>query len=337
MQNNNIIVSCGGRWVGIVLQFKQAMQQLPQFQHGKLYVTDQSAITPAGCFADGSFIVPRIKSDSYIEEMLRVCEQHRIGVVIPLIDIDVVRLAPHRAAFARIGTTIVSPEPGLVEMCFDKEQFEQFTVRRGLPYPRTYAAAEITRDHLPLFIKHRRGYGSIGARPVYTMSDFENALKEYDDLIFQELIDAPEISVDAYVDRNGRCTVRVPRVRQKVIGGEAIQSQTIRNSAVAALADCTIQSLFEEGLYGPMNIQLFASEHPVLIEVNSRIGSASVLSNMATGGRFYRHILEEALGSEVFGSPDDYKENMHIYRFLGDVFHDGTSPAGIYPTPEQRP
>ena len=35
--------------------------------------------------------------------------------------------------------------------------------------------------------------------------------------VFQEFIEAPEVSVDAYISHEGRCTVRVLRVRDKKI------------------------------------------------------------------------------------------------------------------------
>jgi len=89
--------------------------------------------------------------------------------------------------------------------------------------------------------------------------------------------------------------------------------------------------LARRGLRGPLNVQVFASQPPLVIEVNTRLGSASVLSNVATGGRFFAAVLAEACGLPVDGDPDDYREGLSLYRFLGDVFHDGDSVLDSVP------
>ena len=48
------------------------------------------------------------------------------------------------------------------------------------------------------------------------------------------------------------------------------RTTTIRSAPVTDLADRTIAALSSVGLRGPLNIQLFLSDPPVLIEVNTR-------------------------------------------------------------------
>ena len=69
----------------------------------------------------------------------------------------------------------------------------------------------------------------------------------------------------------------------------------------------------------------------MLLEVNTRLGSAVVLSNMATGGRLLDAMLHEALGGTSEGDPADYRVGLHLNRFLGDVFHEGSKVVGIRP------
>jgi hypothetical protein len=78
---------------------------------------------------------------------------------------------------------------------------------------------------------------------------------------------------------------------------------------------------------------MFRTNPPQLIEVNTRLGSAHVLANVATRGRLHQSVLRGALGETVAGKPDDYLVGLTLTRFLGDVFHrDGTlvtpAPAG---------
>jgi carbamoylphosphate synthase large subunit len=184
---------------------------------------------------------------------------------------------------------------------------------------------------MPLFCKPARGFGSIGSGLCARAKEAREILARRPDTLFEEYVQAAEISVDAYIARSGRCTVRVPRIRDKVVGGEAVQTHTVRLGPVREAAAAAIDALARRGLRGPLNVQLFASEPPRVIEVNTRLGSASVLSNVATGGRLFASVLGEACGLTAEGNPDDYREGVSLYRFLGDVFHDGTSVLDCVP------
>jgi hypothetical protein len=78
-------------------------------------------------------------------------------------------------------------------------------------------------------------------------------------------------------------------------------------------------------------MQLFATERPPVIDVNPRLGSATVLSNAASGGRLARALLGEACGLPAHGDPHDYREGVCLYRYLGDVIHDGSAPLEVFP------
>jgi carbamoylphosphate synthase large subunit len=184
---------------------------------------------------------------------------------------------------------------------------------------------------MPLFCKPGRGFGSINAGLCSSLERAREILALRPDTIFEEYVRAAEISVDAYIASSGRCTVRVQRIRDKVVGGEAVQSHTVRIPPVRDAAAATIDALARRGLRGPLNVQVFASDPPRVIEVNTRLGSASVLSNVASGGRLFTAVLAEACGLPADGDPDDYREGVSLYRFLGDVFHDGASVLDSVP------
>jgi carbamoyl-phosphate synthase large subunit len=330
---DSVLVPSGGKSVGLVLQLKEALRTVGPLRSGRVLVADRAAVTPAGSFADGSFRVPDAASPDYVDALLRLCGEEGVRVLLPVIDVDLDRLAPHKDAFAALGTALVSPPPHLKEMCLDKRRFEAFCVQCGLPHPRSYGRSALAEAPFPLFAKKRRGFGSIGSGIVRTPEDARHALAQDPDLFFQELVQAGEVSVDAYVSRDGRCLVRVPRLRDRVVGGEVHQSHTVRSPAVAALADRTIEALARRGLTGPLNIQIFASPEPVLIEVNTRLGSGCVLSDAATGGRLLATVLQDACGAVCEGDPDDYAAGLWLQRYWGHVVHDGVRAISSHPDP----
>src|SRR6059058_2440467 len=106
---NNVLISCGGKWVGMVLQFRQAMQRHPAYGGANLVVASSEWLTPAGCFADIAEHVPPIREPEYISRLLDVCQKHSVRVVVPLIDLDLERLAAHLDEFSDMGTSVVCP------------------------------------------------------------------------------------------------------------------------------------------------------------------------------------------------------------------------------------
>ncbi len=327
--NQNVLVSCGGKWVGMILAFRQAASEVGGW--GSVYVSDRDELTPAGCFADGRFRVPGIAEDAYIDAMVDLCAREGVGVVVPLMDVDMARLAPHAARFASAGAHLVSPPPAVVDTCLDKVAFQEFCDAHGLATPPSVPLSRLDGARYPLFFKRRAGFGSIGIGRADTPAEAHAAVAASPELVFQEFVDADEVSVDAYVNREGRCTVLVPRVRDKVVGGEAQRSHTIEDPGAWDLARRTVDALASVGLRGPLNVQMFLTEPRALIEVNTRLGSCTVLSNAATGGRLIRSILVEAAGGVAEGDPADYERDLWIYRYTGDVFHRGPQEVRLSP------
>jgi carbamoyl-phosphate synthase large subunit len=326
--NGSVLVTCGGKWVGMVLDLRRAMKAIPQLADGKLIVADREAMTPAGSFADGAELVPPIEDEGYVDAILQICERRGVRVLVPIIDLDVVRLAPHSSRFESIGTAVVAPTTTLAQLCLDKDRFQRFAAVHGLAMPRRFGADELSEAPYPLFYKRPTGFGSLGSGICETPREARDALAASPGLIFEEYVTAPEVSVDAFVSRSGRCIVRVQRERDKVVGGESWRSHTIYDPAVADLSQRTMDALVEEGFQGPLNIQVFRTDPPRLIEVNARLGSASVLSNFASADRLFETVLEEACGRTRDGDPDDYIVGVHLYRYLGDLYHDGTKVLG---------
>jgi len=332
MSFSNVLVNSGGKWVGMVLQFREAMQTVEALRTGRIMVASMEAVTPAGCFADEAFVVPPIKDSTYIESLLEICARQRVRVVVPLMDIDLVRLSPHLDAFASVGTTVICPKPELVDLCFDKGRFEDFLNSERLPHPLTFLPNQLKDAEYPLFYKRRRGFGSIGSGMCKSYDEAQAFLTGMEDVVWQQYVSSSEVSVDAYISVSGKCIVCVQRIRDKVVGGEAYRSHTVNIPAVRDLALRAIGALAKCGLRGPLNVQIFDSDPPTLIEVNTRLGSASVFSNVACGGRLLNAVLSEACGGISDGDPNDYIVDMELYRFLGEVFHVGAQIVKISPS-----
>jgi len=327
----NILVTCGGKWVGHILQLREAAQAVDALREAKVFVADREPITPAGQFADGNFQVPAIADPFYPQELVRICRDHDVGVLVPLMDIDVQRLTASRELFAAEGVTLIGPPFHIAELCFDKRCFSRWAVTKAIPVPKVIDEEHLETAAYPLFAKPARGFGSIGARVCRTVDEARQAVAERGDLVFEEYLSGTEYSADGYVNREGACTVCVVRVRDKVVGGEAYRSRTVSEPEVFQVARQTIETLATEGHRGPVNVQIIRGQTLGVIDVNPRLGSASLLSNQATGGRLFEGLLREATGETVWGDPADYRVGLQLWRFLGEVFFQDGQVLGVYP------
>lgn len=328
----NILVTCGGKWVGHILQLREAAQRVDAMRGAEVFVADCQPITPAGQFADGSFQVPPIADPAYPQELIRICRNHDIGLLVPLIDIDVERLTASWELFAGEGVALVAPPTHIAKLCFDKRCFSRWAVSKGITVPQVIDHPSLDAAKYPLFAKPACGFGSIGARICRTADEARQAAEERMDLVFEEYLSGPEYSADGYVNRAGTCVICVVRIREKVVGGEAYRSHTVREPEVFHLARRTIETLAAEGHRGPINVQIIRGDNKLgVIDVNPRLGSASLLSNQATDGRLFEGILREAVGETVWGDPGDYRVGLQLWRFLGEVFYQGDQVHAVFP------
>jgi carbamoyl-phosphate synthase large subunit len=58
--------------------------------------------------------------DSYTELLFELCERHRIDVLVPALDCELLLLASARVFFAEIGTRIVLPSEKTLRVCLDR-------------------------------------------------------------------------------------------------------------------------------------------------------------------------------------------------------------------------
>jgi carbamoyl-phosphate synthase large subunit len=69
---------------------------------------------------DQRLLIPSSDGESWTELVYELCERHRIDVLIPTVDSELLLLASARVFFAKIGTKIVLTPEKTLRMCLDK-------------------------------------------------------------------------------------------------------------------------------------------------------------------------------------------------------------------------
>jgi len=321
----NVLITSASRKVWLVRAFQAALRATGG---GEVVAADVVPEAAALHAADRARLVPRSDTGDFVPRILELCRGDGINLVVPTRDEELPVFAAARETFAAAGVHVLVNTPDAIDACQDKRRFAEVCLAAGIPVPRL--VTDPGPADLPLFVKPRRGKGGRGAGVVHTRNELTSALETLGaDAIVQELIDAPEFTIDLFADGTGRTISIVPRRRVVVVGGESWVGRTVRDPL---LRDLAAQLAGELGLVGHVTIQAFrrASE-AVAIEVNPRYGGGAALG-FAAGAPTPEYAVRLARGERVEARIDRYDDDLLMLRFTDDLFLPGsalglTSPA----------
>ncbi len=312
----NILFTCAGRRNYLISYFKEVLGP-----EEMVCASDGDEYASALIEADRSFVVPRIDDPAYISVLVRLCKENKIGLLIPLNDLELPLLARQRGAFLSVGTYPLVSSEEVVDICFDKWRTAEFCHKIGIGCPATFLTLEQARQAIennevafPLVVKPRWGSASIGIEYVYdweeleivykltkrriqqtmlnkaSMTDFDHAI------LIQEKLDGKEFGVDVVNDLQGQ--YRTVFIRHKIAmrAGETDKAETVADLALTEIGRRIGENLRH---IGNLDCDLFVTESGIrLLEMNPRFGGGYPFSHLA-GANLPAAIVAWARGEEV--------------------------------------
>jgi carbamoyl-phosphate synthase large subunit len=295
----------------------------------KTVVADPSPLAPAQYAAQVRTGVPLIDDAGYIPALERLCEQHGVGAVLPLTDLDIELLARARED-GRLPALVPSSE--VARATYDKYEAHLLLASHSLPSPPTALPSEdLDALSYPVMVKPRRGSG---ARSIHLANDPVQArfFADYvaEPTMVQRAMNGPELSIDCLGDLEGRCLNAIPRTMLESRGGESIKGQVVRDEELIELGRRTMEAL---RIRGPATIQVFRDPEIGLgiTDVNTRFGGAfPALVYAALPGRTYPElIVRMAAGEEVVPHVGEFRDGMTFTRYYWQLELDADlSPTG---------
>lgn len=313
----NILITSAGQRVSLVRAFRKEVKSF--FPEAKVYTVDLNPILAPAChISDGYKSIGRVTDPNYIEELLEICKEWDIKLIVPTIDTELAILALHKERFLKEGIVPVVSDLSFVEKCRDKRIINQFFKDNGIAIPTTIDKNDPT---FPLFIKP---YDGSLSKDIYLIEE-QSQLTEYHfsnpKLMFMEYINPKEYdeyTVDAYYDKKGQLKCAVPRKRIFVRSGEINKGVTCKNEIVAYLQSKLSQI---EGAKGCLTIQFFFStitKRIIGIEINPRFGGGYPLSYLA-GANFPKWIIQEYILHEEISYDDSWENNLLMLRYDDEI------------------
>jgi len=278
-------------------------------------VAEPSPLAPAQYAAHVRAAVPLIEDPDYVPALQSLCEQHGVGAVLPLTDLDIEILA-RASEQGRLPALVPSAE--VARATYDKYEAHLLLQRHSLPSPPTVLAdQDLGALSYPVMVKPRRGSG---ARSIHLARDAAQARFFLDYIpeptMVQRAMGGPELSIDCLGDLQGRCLNAIPRTMLESRGGESIKGQVVHDEELIELGRRTMEALC---VRGPATIQVFRDPEVGLgiTDVNTRFGGAFPAPVYAAlRGRTYPElIVRMAAGEQPAPHVGEFRAGMTFTRY----------------------
>jgi len=313
---SNILISSAGRRVELLESFKTELKK--HDKNLKVIASDlEPLLSPACQIADEYFSICKVTDAEFINQLLKICIEREIKVVVPTIDTELMILAENRKKFEEYGINIVISHFDLIKNCQDKRLTKDVFENINVPYPKIFDKAEL---EFPCFCKPYDGSSSVGTQPVHTQLDLTEDLIDNPKNIFMELVPNSyiEYTIDGYYTTSGKLVSLVPRERLEIRAGEVSKGITRKNFVYDYLVK-RINTF--SGARGCITFQIFVNHEQQDIkglEINPRFGGGYPLSYYA-GANFPKYIIDEYLLGKKLEFYDGWDNNLLMLRYDSQI------------------
>jgi carbamoyl-phosphate synthase large subunit len=308
----NVAILSASKKVWLVQAFQRGLAAVGG---GRVWALDCDPHAAALQAADAAELSPRGDGPEFLDWLELWCRRERIALVVPTRDGELALLAGAAERFLRAGVRLVVSPAEALALCRDKRRFAEFCRERGFATPAKFDVKAVPA--FPVFVKPRTGQAGQGAQRIGSAEELAAHGFDAEREILQEFVDAPEYTIDVFVDWEGRLISSVPRERVRVVDGESVVGRTVRDDELAESAGRLALAL---GLRAHVTVQAFRGPGPIrFIEVNPRFGGGAALG-FAAGCPTPEWLLRLASGEIVAAQPGRYEEGLWMFRHTADQF-----------------
>ena len=197
----NIIITSAGQRVSLIKSFQFELKKI--FPESKVFTTDLNpALAPACHISDGYFQVPKVTAESYIDDLIKVCINNDINLIIPTIDTELLTLSNNEQKFKLNNIFPLVSDYEFIQKCRDKRLTNQLFEENNIEVPTQYTLNNL---EFPVFVKPCDGSLSKGIFIADSQDDITQEHRQNEKLMYMELIsndEFDEFTVDCYYDKN---------------------------------------------------------------------------------------------------------------------------------------
>lgn len=316
-----ILFSSVGRRVELIQCFMAAAQEL-DIDFKSIAIDMAPEWSPACQISDHAYPVPKCTAPEYLDAVMDICRRHKVDLIVPTIDTELMIYAKSRSDFRSIGTDVLISHPDFIKVARDKKETAEILIRNGITTPRTWSVemctSAIQKLPFPLLLKPIDGSCSTGIAVIENLESIQRLELNPKGYILQEICQGKEYTINAFYTRESKCAACVPHYRKMVRAGEVCFAETVRIPEFRVIAD-KLGDIFG-GIWGTICFQGFIDQTnaPQIFEINARFGGGYPICDKA-GGTFARWILQDLSGQKP-DYRDDWKDGVRMLRYDAAVF-----------------
>lgn len=283
-----------------------------------LGVDAEPKFAPAAYFADKVFKVPRASETGYVDNLLTICAQEQVNLLVPLFEPEFMLLDERRQEFAACGTCLLLSNRKVIETCKDKLETFRFFRDVGIRTPLSWLPDQLPEQpEFPMFIKPRSGMGSAGVQKIDNRQQLTYYLRFSREILVQQYIPGKEYTLDVLADFAGRVLVVVPRERLEVRSGEVSKSRTVKRMDLIDQGQYIVEQL---GAIGPVTVQCIDTGMEIYwMEINPRFGGGVPLA-IEAGVDYPVLLAKMAAGEKVEPQLGQFRDNLYMLRYDQAVY-----------------
>lgn len=285
-------------------------------------VGDMDPLNATKAFVDEFVQLPAGSAADFAQKCFEAARRLKIDLLVPIIvESEFLPLDDARERFESIGCRLALPAREIVERTGDKLEFSDFLREIGVPGPATQAyAPDLRIDRFPVYLKPRRGSGSVGTARIESAHSLHEAARGRRDLIVQEAVAGAEFTVDCFAAAPGRVVAAVPRERISVKAGVSVKGRTYHHPAVEQIVRTVVE---KTRLIGPANVQgMLAGDGSFsIIEMNPRFSGTLALTT-AAGINFASLLLDSVEGKPIPDLIGAHRAGVVMMRYWSEVFEE---------------
>lgn len=312
MNNMNVLFLSAGRRVELIKSFKSAMKELGI--SGNIIAVDLKEDAPALFFADEMMKIKAIKEDGYIDDILNICKEKSISLVIPTIDTELELLSKNKDYIeSNSNAKIMVSDEKVINIIRDKFKTHDFLVKKGFDTPRVITSGDIVNGNykFPMFIKPLNGSSSISNFKINNEEELKFFKNYVPNPIIQEFVEGEEYCVDIFTDFDGNPITIVPKLRSAARTGEISKGIIKKDRRIIDVMKKLVKVLKPSG---EINVDCMVSEKSIsIIEINGRFAGGAPMSFKA-GANSPLNLFKLLMGERLEYN-EDYKDDFVVLRY----------------------
>lgn len=296
---------------------------------------------------DKAYKIPVAESDRFIKEVLDICLNEKVDVVIPIVTKELFVFSKNINVFELNNIKVQISKYDNLQIANNKYDLMKFCKNHEIPCPEFHLVKSIEEfvdkakilgyPQKKICFKPPLSNGLRGFRIVSDSQDKMNSLlnekpnniyigydeflqiakdsKLFPELLMMEYLPGEEYSVDVLVN-NGRCYAAIPRLREKIKMGISFVGTVVEDKEIIKYSVKIVEKLKLNGNIG-LQFKRDLNGIPKILESNPRMQGTIILCT-ASGYNMVYNSVKLALGEE----PIDYqiKWGTKMIRYWDEVF-----------------